>query len=197
MNKNLIRICETSLMIALATVLSMVKVFEFPTGGSITLCSMLPIAMIAYRYEWKWGLLAGGVYGIVQMILGAGNLSYATSIWAVIAIILFDYIVAFGVIGFAGIFRDKFCGKQVFEAGAGAFAAGVLRFICHFISGVVVWGAWRDSYEWSKGMSVWIYSLVYNGVYMSAETIITVVMCVVLCSVFDFRTNTITALKRK
>ena len=70
-------------MIALATVLSMIKFANLPFGGSVTLCSMLPLVLIAYRYKWKWGLLTGVVYGLVQMVLGANNLSYGTSALAV------------------------------------------------------------------------------------------------------------------
>lgn len=115
-------------MIALATVLSMIKFANLPFGSSVTLCSMLPLVLIAYRYKWKWGLLTGVVYGLVQMVLGANNLSYGTSALAVILIILFDYLVAFGVMGFAGIFRDKFH-NQPLEIALGAFVACALRYI--------------------------------------------------------------------
>lgn len=120
--KTILRLCESAIMIALATVLSMIKFANLPFGGSVTLCSMLPLVLIAYRYKWKWGLLTGVVYGLVQMVLGANNLSYGTSALAVILIILFDYLVAFGVMGFAGIFRDKFH-NQPLEIALGAFVA--------------------------------------------------------------------------
>jgi thiamine transporter len=158
---------------------------------------MLPVAIIAYRYKMKWGLLAGFVYGLIQMILGANNLSYGTSALAVVAIILFDYLVAFGVIGFAGMFRDKLKGNQPLEVGLGVLVICVLRFICHFISGWTVWGAWADSYDWSKGMPAWLYSLIYNGTYMVFETIITVVVAVIICAVLDFRKDTISPIKKK
>ena len=139
--KTILRLCESAIMIALATVLSMIKFANLPFGGSVTLCSMLPLVLIAYRYKWKWGLLTGVVYGLVQMVLGANNLSYGTSALAVILIILFDYLVAFGVMGFAGIFRDKFH-NQPLEIALGAFVACALRYICHFISGWAVWKMW-------------------------------------------------------
>lgn len=85
--KTILRLCESAIMIALATVLSMIKFANLPFGGSVTLCSMLPLVLIAYRYKWKWGLLTGAVYGLVQMVLGANNLSYDTSALAVILII--------------------------------------------------------------------------------------------------------------
>lgn len=177
-------------MIALATVLSMIKFTNLPFGGSVTLCSMLPLVLIAYRYKWKWGVLTGVVYGLVQMILGANNLSYGTSALAVILIILFDYLVAFGVIGFAGVFRDKF-NNQPLEIALGAFLACALRYICHFISGWAVWKMWAP-----EGQPAWLYSVTYNATYMVPETIVTIVVGVLIALVLDFRKDTVGALKR-
>lgn len=177
-------------MIALATVLSMIKFANLPFGGSVTLCSMLPLVLIAYRYKWKWGLLTGVVYGLVQMVLGANNLSYGTSALAVILIILFDYLVAFGVMGFAGIFRDKFR-NQPLEIALGAFVACALRYICHFISGWAVWKMWA-----TEGQPAWLYSVTYNATYMVPETIVTIVVGVLIVLVLDFRKDTVGALKR-
>ena len=96
---------ESAIMIALATVLSVFKLAELPYGGSITLASMLPIAVLAYRHGTLRGLGAGLVYGVIQQLLGLKNLSYFTTPQSIVAIILLDYAVAFAVIGLAGIFR--------------------------------------------------------------------------------------------
>ena len=178
----ILRLCESAIMIALATVLSMIKFANLPFGGSVTLCSMLPLVLIAYRYKWKWGVLTGVVYGLVQMVLGANNLSYGTSALAVILIILFDYLVAFGVIGFAGVFRDKFH-NQPLEIALGAFLACALRYICHFISG---WAVWKMLAP--EGQPAWLYSV--------PETIVTIVVGVLIALVLDFRKDTVGALKR-
>lgn len=61
------------LMVALAMVLSFIPIYEMPMGGSVTLCSMVPIVLISFWYGWKWGLLAGGTNGIIQLILGIKN----------------------------------------------------------------------------------------------------------------------------
>lgn len=97
---------ECAIMIALATVLSMVKLAELPYGGSITIASMLPIAIIAYRRGMGWGLGSAFVYAVIQQLLGLNSLSYVTTWQSVVAVILLDYIVAFTVVGFAGIFRN-------------------------------------------------------------------------------------------
>lgn len=190
MKKNVLKMTETAIMVALSTVLSLFTIANLPFGGSVTVCSMVPVALIAYRYKWKWGLVAGGVYGLVQMVLGAENLSYGTSALAVALIILFDYVIAFGVIGFGGIFRDKLNCNQPLELALGGFVACLLRYICHFISGWAVWGAWAE------GMPAWLYSITYNATYMIPETIVTVVGCVLLGAVLDFRQDTIKPLRK-
>ncbi len=181
---------ETAIMVALATVLSLFTIANLPFGGSVTICSMLPMVLIAYRYKWKWGLIAGAVYGLVQMVIGLNNLSYATSFLAAITIILFDYLIAFGVIGFAGVFRDKLGKHQALELIAGSLLACALRYICHFISGWTVWGGWAP-----EGTPAWLYSLTYNASYMIPEAIVTTAAALILGLIVDFRTDRISALK--
>ena len=98
---------ESAVMISLATVLSIFKLAELPYGGSITLASMLPIVIVAYRHGTVFGFGAGLVYGVVQQLLGLKNLSYFTTWQSIVAIILLDYLVAFGVIGIADTPRPE------------------------------------------------------------------------------------------
>ena len=99
------KLVESAIMIALATVLSLLKLADLPYGGSVTLASMLPIALIAYRNGLGWGLGSGLAYGVLQQLLGLKTLTYVTGAGSVIAVILLDYIIAFTVMGLAGIFR--------------------------------------------------------------------------------------------
>ena len=105
--KNALVMCECAIMIALAAVLSFVKILELPYGGSVTAFSIVPIVIISYRHGVKWGLLSGFVFSIIQLIQTASTLSYATSFWAAVTIIFLDYIFAFTVIGLAGFLRNK------------------------------------------------------------------------------------------
>lgn len=77
-NKTALRLTESAMMIAAATILSFVKLVDLPAGGSITLASMLPILLIAYRYGWAWGTLCGLVHGTIQFVIGSSVLSYVT-----------------------------------------------------------------------------------------------------------------------
>ena len=94
------RLVECAVLIAIGTVLSL---FEFSgpwaLGGGITVCSMLPLVLICHRHGTKWGICSALVYGVLQMFLGMKNVMYGRNFWEVLAIILLDYVVAFGVIG--------------------------------------------------------------------------------------------------
>ena len=181
-------IAESAIMLALATVLSMIPFLQLPMGGSITIFSMLPVLIIAYRYGMKWGFLVGITYGLIQMVLGLNNLTYATSPWAVICIILFDYLVAFSVLGFGGLFRKLKIQSVGFALGTAI--ACTLRFLCHFITGVTVW----DMY--AEDMPVALYSLIYNGSYMLPETAITIVIGVILMLFLNFRSEKLSPLRK-
>ena len=101
------KLIEASLMIAIATVLSLLKLLDLPYGGSITLASMLPIVIIACRNGVGWGVASGAVYGAIQQLLGLKTLSYVTTWYSILAVILLDYVLAFAVVGFAGAFRNR------------------------------------------------------------------------------------------
>ncbi len=169
---------ESAVMIALAFILSFLKIVDMPYGGSVTAFSMLPIIIIAYRYRTGWGLVAGFAFSLLQMLMGLSNLSYATSAAAAVAIILLDYIVAFTVLGLAGVFRGVIK-DQAKAMAVGALVACVLRYICHVISGCTVWAG--VSVPTSDGL---IYSLGYNATYMIPETLLTIVGAYYVGSLF-------------
>ena len=100
------RLTESAVLLALTLILSYLKLLDLPYGGSITLCSMLPPILIAYRFGLAWGFGVGFANGILQLLMGLNTLSYATSPTAAVAIILLDYIIAFSVSGFGGIFKN-------------------------------------------------------------------------------------------
>lgn len=182
-------IAESAVMIALGTALSLVTFFTLPAGGSVTPFSMLPVLIIAYRYGLRWGIGVGTVYGLIQMVLGVSALSYATNAWAAVCIILFDYAVAFGVLGFGGLFRKL--KNQAVGFSLGVIISCALRFLCHFLTGITVWADYADGL-WG----VVIYSLTYNGSYMLPELIITTAVGAVLTSLLDFRGEKLRPLKK-
>lgn len=167
------KLCVTAVLIALGSVLSLIKVFEMPLGGSVTLLSMLPIVMIPLMYGTGWGLAGAFMYSCVQLMFGIfidGLLGWGLSLGYVIGAIIFDYLLAFTVLGFAGIFKKEGVVGIIF----GIVLAMVLRFLSHLISGGIFFASWC---EWDN---VWIYSICYNGAYMLPEMIITTVAAVLV-----------------
>ena len=186
MNKqsNSRKLTEAAIMLAIATVLSLIKLADLPYGGSVTIASMLPIVIISYRHGIRWGLLTGLVFGVIQQLLGINTLSYATSWQAGVAIILLDYIVAFMVAGLGGLFRKSM--KQPTALLFGSLLICVLRFICHVITGATVWAGL--SIPDSAALA---YSLSYNATYMIPETIVTMLVAYYIGSVLDFGSDSL------
>lgn len=145
--------------IALAWVTSFLKVFSMPMGGSVTLFSMLFACLIGYWYGLQVGLITGVAYGLLQLISDP----YIISLPQMVC----DYLLAFGALGLSGLFFNK---KHGLIKG---YIAGVLgRFLFSFLSGLIFFG----SYAEGTGMSAPIYSFVYNGSYLGAEAVITLIL---------------------
>ena len=185
------RIVETALMLALSTILAELAVVKFPFGGSVTIFSQVPMVVIAYRYGVKWGIFSGLAMGVIQTLFGLGNFAYVSGIVAYLILLLADYLMAFGALGLGGVFRNIIKNQPISLALGGAVVS-VIRFVCHFVSGVTIWGDYTNGAK-----EVWLYSLEYNGGYMLPELIITVVGCVVLGAVFDLKSPDLKILKSK
>lgn len=178
--KTSVTLVECAILIAMAFVLSFIKIIDMPFGGSVTAASMLPIIIAGYRHGFKWGMITGFAYSLLQLLLGLENVSYATSTTAAIAIIMLDYIVAFTVLGLLGIFRRN--RHQTGVLVIGTFVVCFIRFICHFITGCTVWAG--VSIPTADGA---LYSLVYNAAYMIPETVVTVYVIALLSNAIDLR----------
>ena len=182
------RLTESAMLLSVAIVLELCsKMFipELPFGGQVTLVSMLPVVLISYRHGVKWGLLAGFANGLLQMLTG-WYAPPAGTIGAIIACVLLDYLVAFSCLGLAsGI--SKPIKNRTAAVFTGISDVMFMRFICSFLSGALLWGSYQSYYEWANGMSVWMYSFIYNGSYMLPETVITVIVALLVISVYpDF-----------
>jgi len=159
---------ESALLIALASVLSIFAVFKLPSGGSITIGSMIPIILLSLKYPFRWSLAAAFVYSLIQMMLGF----YAPPVQTMlnyVLVTLLDYVLAFSVLCLSGpIFRAL---GQTWPTPLRLMAATAIcfmfRFMCHFFSGMLIWAAYAP-----PDQPLWLYSLLYNGSYMLGEAVV-------------------------
>ena len=185
-NRSVHILAESAIMIALATVLSMIKVYEAPYGGSVTLLSMAPIIILSMRRGVKTGLVAGFVHSLIQLLLGLNNVAWVPTPGGIVLCILFDYILPFPLLGLGGCFRNvRFCKNDtanlMVAAVLGTLLVTLLRFACHIVSGAVIWYAL--DLEWYADdpdhivhkYGAWMFSTIYNGTFMLPEIIETVI----------------------
>ena len=185
LNTNVSKLAECAVMLALAFALSCAKLFEMPMGGSVTIASMLPIMLIGIKYGTVTGMSVGFVYSLTQLLQAvmSGNVfPYCETLGALTVCVAFDYIVPFTLLGLAGIFKELGAVKNPEIASyVGIVSTVALRFVCHFITGVVIWGQWAPD-----GMGKYLYSFLYNGGFLAADFAI----CIV-CAVLMFRKSEI------
>lgn len=203
------RLTVSAMMIAIATVLAiicgLIPFLNLPFGGGFTVASMLPIVLISYLYGIRWGLFSSLVYSVIQILmdlmLGVSGstimalflpnsedfMGYAAAIW----ILLLDYLVAYTVLGFGGIFRNRIQNKAL-SICLGVIVALSLRYLVHIISGYIFYGACAEWFFSQEGFALGekilahvsgkslalLYSIVYNGLYMIPEIVITAVAAV-------------------
>ena len=146
-----------SICIALATVLSNVKIYKMPMGGTVTACSMLFISIIGYWFGAFAGILAAVTYGVMQLIFDPYIIHPVQ--------LLLDYPIAFGVLGISGFFANAKHGLV-----KGYIAGALVRWLCSTISGIVFF------YEYAGSQNVLVYSSLYNITYIAPEIVITVLL---------------------
>lgn len=195
-NKNTTyKLVVAALMIAIATVLNEFVEFDSPFlhGGSVTVFSQVPIIAMGYIFGPVWGLATGFTFSILQIIFGLSNFGYVKGIGAYIILALFDYLIPYTLLGLGGIFKGKFKNSGI-DLTVGTLMVCVIRYLCHFISGVTVWGGWTEG---KAAKEVFVYSLTYNAGYMIPETIITLIGILALCKFLFPRLDDNGMLKQK
>ncbi len=169
---------EGAIMIALAAVLSFIRIYKMPWGGSVTLLSMLPIIVYSIRHGAVRGLGAAFVFSLIQFFQGMmdGIFGWGLTPVMLIACILLDYILPFTCLGTAGVFRKKGIAGWI----SGTVIAMVLRFVCHFLSGVIIWKSFGALWGSFFTENTILYSFLYNGAYMLPEIILTTAAAIIL-----------------
>jgi thiamine transporter len=150
---------EGALCVALSVVFSNFRLFAMPQGGSVTL-EMAPLLYFSYRCGWKWGTLAGGLSGVLQMLLG-GYIVHPAQV-------ILDYPLAMACMGAAGAFAGNPAQPaRPVQIALGTLAAGALRFFCHVLSGVIFFSSYAP-----EGQNPWVYSALYNACFLAPALVI-------------------------
>lgn len=157
---------EAALAVALAFVLGLIKVFQMPFGGSISL-EMVPLVLLALRQGPVVGITSGAVYGIIQLIVSPFIVHPVQ--------VLFDYPLPFAALGLAGLFSPTVRG-----AVAGVAVAVAARFACHFVSGVVFFASYAPA-----GWNPYVYSAAYNAAYLVPSAVVAAIAVVALPKALD------------
>lgn len=203
------KLTESAMLLAMAIVLELVSKMIIPEmtfGGQLTIVSMLPVVLISYRHGVKWGLVSGLAYALIEMLIGAKTISaafqpgyFSDEAMLVNALIMcaLDYLVAFTAVGLGGVFRNKIRNKGV-SLMCGSLTALGCRYAAHVVSGYILFSGWAEWFFTQDGFPAWgqtlvetlssgvlglVYSLVYNGMYMIPEMILTAIAALLITKV--------------
>ena len=195
------KLTESAMLLAVAIVLELIsKMFipELPFGGQITLVSMLPVVLISYRHGVKWGLVSGVAYAMIEMAIGAKTVTaafqpgyFGDGVLILNALIMcaLDYLVAYTALGLGGAFRNRIASRGKALC-CGVVLALSCRYVAHILSGYILFAGWAEWFFTQEGFPAWgaalvaalspqmlglVYSVVYNGMYMIPEIVLTTV----------------------
>ena len=164
-HKSVRALCEGAILIAAAEILSFLPLYKFPWGGSIDF-AMLPIILFCVRWGFGPGMVAASAHAILQTMFEGGIAIGWQSI-------IGDFLLAYAVLGVAGLFKGKFCIATVVACG--------LRFLVHYVVGATIWAAYMPESFFGMTMTTpWIYSALYNGAYMLPDMVMILVVYVLL-----------------
>ena len=203
------RMTESAMLLSLAVVLDVVSKMFIPPmtfGGQVTLASMLPVVLIGYRYGIRWGMASGFCYGLIQMALGGGTVAAAFQpgffgegrmILNAFIMCALDYMLAYSLLGLAGVFRNVIVTPSL-ALMLGTVTAMTARYLAHVTSGYILFSSWAVWFFTQDGFPAWgavlvetlspemlglAYSVVYNGMYMVPETILTAIAAALIARV--------------
>ncbi|MDR2615282.1 MAG: energy-coupled thiamine transporter ThiT, partial [Oscillospiraceae bacterium] len=164
------KLAECALMVAMSVALSLLPGPQMPFGGSISWFSTLPVIAVSLRHGAEWGVLSALTYSVTQLLLGLSNVAYLSSSAGAMALCaLLDYVLAYTAIGVTGPIARKI-GHGIGGLVAGIAITGLIRLLCSFLSGVLIWDAYTP-----EDMSVLAYSLVYNASWCVPDVLIVII----------------------
>ncbi|MBR7121962.1 MAG: energy-coupled thiamine transporter ThiT [Oscillospiraceae bacterium] len=150
-------LAEGAILVAVAEILGFLPLYKLPWGGSIDF-AMLPIIIFCVRWGFGPGMLVSFTHGIFQMLFEGGIAIGWQSI-------LGDFLIAYAVLGVAGLFKGRFCVATVVACAA--------RFLVHYVVGATIWAEYMPESFFGMTMTTpWLYSALYNGAYMVPDMLL-------------------------
>lgn len=171
---------EIAIFAALGFVLDFVA-FKMPQGGSVSLV-MIPIVLMAFRRGALAGVMTGLLVGLLQIVSGLISVTPLSFNFVVMQVIL-DYLIAYGVVGFAGLLQSQYFkyaqqnnrGKIIFTIVSAVLIGSLLRYITHVITGIFFFGMYAE-----EGANLFMYSSIYNATYMIPVFLLSAFVCSLL-----------------
>lgn len=164
-HKSIRALTEGAILIAAAEILSFLTLYKLPWGGSIDF-AMLPIILFCVRWGFGPGMVAATAHAVLQTMFEGGIAIGWESIVG-------DFLLAYMVLGAAGLFKGKFVPATLVACG--------LRFLVHYVVGATIWAAYMPATFFGMTMTTpWFYSALYNGAYMIPDTLLILVVYVLL-----------------
>ena len=160
------QLCEGAILIALAEILGFLPLYKLPWGGSIDF-AMLPVILFCVRWGFGPGMLVSSAHAILQAMFEGGIAIGWQSLVG-------DFLVAYAVLGVAGLFRGKFCLAATVSCAA--------RFLVHYVVGATIWAEYMPEAFFGMTMTTpWVYSALYNGAYMLPDLCLILAVYGLLC----------------
>lgn len=165
---------------ALCLIITLFPIFRLPFGGSVTIGKLLPLIFFTYFYGLKSGIFAGTIFSVFQIMISF-HVPPAKTVFSFICVVLLDYMIPYLIIGFTAIFKNIFRNiKKCFSVSI-VFSYFV-RFLCGVFSGILIWREYIP-----KEYNIWVYSVVYNLIYILPEMLIALIVCGILLKFFIFK----------
>ena len=159
------RLSYAAMCIAIAFVLSCIKLYHAPQGGSATPAAMLPLIMFALACGPVQGLTVGCAYGLLQLIEDPYVIHPIQ--------LLCDYPLAYGAMALcclACLIPEK---HSYFRLPVAVVLGYFARLVMAVISGVVFFA------EYAGDQSAFVYSVTYNLAYLLPEMLIALVISLI------------------
>ena len=156
------RLAYAAMCIAIAFVLSCIKLFRMPQGGSVTPAAMLPLILFCMACGPVQGLAVGCAFGLLQLIEDPYVIHPIQ--------LILDYPAAYGamcVACLANLLPEK---AKYFRLPLGVVLGYLARLVMAVLSGVIFFA------EYAGDQNVLLYSLGYNAAYLFWEVLIAVVI---------------------